>query len=325
MTYRFYFLFSKFFIFFLFSTSYFLFSARANAASFSVSPQELTLRKEAAVVLSVDTEDQEINAIQLRLKFSPDDFLIKDISDGNSIISLWIDKPNFLNPPARLDSSEAKRVGGRAKGEIYFSGIIPGGFQGANGQLLKIILITQNTGEASFETSEAKVLLNDGKGTEAKLNLNNFKFNIAEVGLSQEIGLQAKDTEPPELFSPQIASDSDTFGGKYFLVFATQDKGSGVDYYAIHESTRTKESARIATNEWVAAESPYLLKDQKLQSYIYVKAVDKAGNERFSEIPPQNPAIWYENLIYAIIILTLLMVIAAYIFWRKLCVKKTHE
>lgn len=283
-------------------------SLAANAASFSVNPQDLAAGKEAVVVLSIDTENQEINAVEIRLKFSPDEFLIKDFSDGNSIINFWVEKPKFSNE----------------KGESTFSGIIPGGFQGANGQLLKIILSPQKTGEASFEIAEVKVLLNDGKGTEADVKISNLKFNITEAEVSSEAGhLPIKDTDPPEDFSPQVASDSAIFGGKYFLVFATQDKGSGVDYYAIQESTQTK--AQFGAKGWIVAESPYLLRDQKLQSYIYVKAVDKSGNERVSAVQPRNPVVWYENLMYAIIISIVLMAVVAYIFWRKLCVKKTHE
>jgi len=77
------------------------------------------------------------------------------------------------------------------------------------------------------------------------------------------------------------------------LVFATQDKGSGIDGYAIHESPRIK--TRISTNELMEDESPYLLKDQNLRSYIYVKAVDKAGNERIAMLEPRYPFKWYER------------------------------
>jgi len=284
------------------------FAPAAKAASFSISPQDLAAGKETAVVLSIDTENQEINAISLHLKFSPDNFSVKDISDGNSIINFWVEKPNFSNE----------------KGELIFSGIIPGGFQEANGQLLKIILSPNKTGEASLEISEAKVLLNDGKGTEAGVNTSNLKFNVKESGFFQEASFPAKDTNPPEDFTPEIASDPDIFAGKYFLVFSTQDKGSGIDHYEIMEKPDTaiyviKSLLGLEKDKWIIAESPYLLADQKLAGRIYVKAVDKAGNARIAAVLPKNPPAWYENyLMYAIIVPIALIAAIVCIFWRKL-------
>ena len=42
-------------------------------------------------------------------------------------------------------------------------------------------------------------------------------------------------------------------------------------------------------------ESPYILADQELRSYIFVKAVDKDGNARVTKILPRNPLRWYKN------------------------------
>ena len=52
--------------------------------------------------------------------------------------------------------------------------------------------------------------------------------------------------------------------------------------------------------EWMTAESPQILTDQKLKSFIYIKAVDKFGNERIEIIPPKNPQKWYENYIFGL-------------------------
>ena len=100
------------------------------------------------------------------------------------------------------------------------------------------------------------------------------------------------DATPPEEFKPEIGQDPSIFEGKYFLSFATTDKTSGIDYYEVKEAP--KEILRLPTGQgkrdWKRAESPYLLEDQYLKSKISVKAVDKAGNERISEIiPPAKP------------------------------------
>ncbi len=85
------------------------------------------------------------------------------------------------------------------------------------------------------------------------------------------------DKAPPELFQPKIGKDPSLFEGKYFLGFLTTDKSSGIDYYEIKEGK----------NNFEREVSPYLLLDQKLQSKILVKAVDRAGNEQIAEITPQ--------------------------------------
>ncbi len=287
---------------FLFGIS---FASTADAASFSVTPQELTLGQETTAILNIDTEGEEINAVEMRLKFSPDDFLIKDASDGNSIINLWVEKSGFSNE----------------KGEIYFSGIIPGGFKGGNGQLLKIVLLPKKVGEKSFEIKEAKVLLNDGIGTQTDIKISNLQFNVRAAGIPAKTttpSIPAKDTEPPEPFTPQIARDPNIFGGKYFLVFATQDKISGIAEYFIRESPQRQSAKQISAKDWIAVESPYLLRDQKLTSYIYVKAVDKARNERIEMLPPQKVLPWYRiyqnYLIYGIIAV---MAFFSYLIWRK--------
>ena len=85
------------------------------------------------------------------------------------------------------------------------------------------------------------------------------------------------DKESPESFVPEIAIDTFLFDKKWFLVFTTQDKGSGIDYYEVKE---TRWSIINIISKWNYAESPYILKDQQLKSCIFVKAFDKAGNEK---------------------------------------------
>jgi len=100
-------------------------------------------------------------------------------------------------------------------------------------------------------------------------------------------------------------------------VFATQDKGSGIDYYEIKES---RQKFLKIFKKWVIAESPYVLKDRKLRSYVYIKAVDKAGNERIAVVEPRYPIKWYEN--YWIWIIIILAIIFSFIvikgnLWKK--------
>jgi len=116
-------------------------------------------------------------------------------------------------------------------------------------------------------------------------------------------------SDPPEDFTPVTASDPNIFGGKYFVSFATQDKGSGIDHYEISEGNK---------NSFVRVDSPYLLKNQVLDESIYIKAIDRAGNERVVEIPAAHLAQWKKDLI----IFAILMLLIAIVMFRKKLWKK---
>jgi len=273
-----------------------LFPQAGKALNFELSPENLAPNKENLIQLRLNITNEQINAIELRLKFTPEDILIKDINDANSIISFWVEKPSFSN--------EA--------GEIFFSGIVPGGYpgiipegnQGPIGQLINILLIPKKLGSISFQIESTRVLLNDGQGSEANILPSNLSFFVSEKNISnQALETTIKDYEPPEPFEPTIGQDSTVFEGKYFVAFATQDKISGIDHYEVGEN-KNKIMEEDDIKNWEKSQSPYLLKDQKLKSYIYVKAVDKAGNKRIMMVSPQNPPRWYENFwLWFIIIL----------------------
>ncbi len=303
----------------LFSIFYFLFYLQASAASLNlVSPaSEIGVGQQFQIDLMLDAEGKDINAVEGKVVFPENLLELKAIYTGNSIINFWVE------PPAQKD------------GEIKFSGVIPGGFSGVlnpyykekkPGKVFSLIFNTKSEGSSVIEIRDAKVLLNDGKGTATQVQISNFQFLISNQILIPQIPTaETKDTDPPELFTPEVSRDPNIFGGKWFLVFTAPDKGSGIDYYVIHESARKKEATRINIKDWTVAESPYILKDQKLRSYIYMKAIDKAGNERFAVLPPKF-ALWYKKpLVYIIgglIGLVVLLLVARWL-WRKLKYRKS--
>ena len=116
-----------------------------------------------------------------------------------------------------------------------------------------------------------------------------------------------RDTQPPDAFQPIVSQSPDLFDGKLFLVFAAQDKQSGVLYYEVQEAKARTPFGRLfaaARGEWVRAESPYLLSDQKLESVISVKAVDRAGNTQVEILTPSR--LWSRYDYYALLLLLLL-------------------
>jgi len=248
---------------------------------------EVAIGQQFQVDVILNTEGEQINAVEGKIVF-PDELLeVKEIRDGDSIINFWIERPDVPLKDTNTNTN---------KHELSFSGITPGGYIGSQGLILSTIFQAKKEGGGAIEIRDAKVLLNDGEGTPASVKLSPFQFSISqEAPAAPPMVETVKDADLPEDFKPEIAQSPEIFDGKYFLVFATQDKGSGIAGYAVHESTQKKDATRINTKKWQEAESPYVLKDQKLRSWIYVKAIDKAGNERIVMLPPKYPLKWYEK------------------------------
>jgi len=258
-----------------------LFVHAAHAAVITVQPPN-SLNQ---VVISIDTQGEDINAVQAHASFNPGDFTITGINDGGSIIDLWIEQPTFSNESGTVD----------------FSGIIPGGVDIASGTIVTLNILPRSGGiSTGFAIASATVLLNDGKGTPASVTTMSNPFVLTV--LSSTTPPFVLDTQPPDSFTPEIASNPSIFNGEYFLSFSATDQGSGINHYEVLEvSTR---GGNAVSSGWQVATSPYLLKDQTLESNIYVRAVDNAGNFRVVEVPAEHPVSggllpWYlQELFY---------------------------
>lgn len=232
--------------------------------------------------------EESLNAVEGRLIFPTDKLLVKEIRDGNSAINFWVEKPHI-----------------ETSGIILFSGITPGGFSGANNIIFSVVFEAKNTGVTSLVLQDTKALLNNGLGTESTLLTHNAAVSIkpGDGNTRKEI---LTDTELPEDFSPTIESNPNIFAGKYFLVFASQDKISGIANYKVREGR---------WGWFDEALSPYFLRHQSLDRNIYIKAIDKAGNERTIVLNAQNEMPWYQQYtIFGII----LIVIAFSLLLKKL-------
>jgi hypothetical protein len=287
---------------FLFSIFYFLFSSpsavKASEYYFGADFPEQIIGNTFAVGLFVNSENELINAVEGKVEYPADFLELKEIRDGDSVVNFWVEKPE-----------------GKCDADCFvrFAGVTPGGFVNDRGHLFSMIFSAKNLGEAEVSVSDGKVLRHDGVGSETSLKNSPIVFKILKEGEVREFVLPF-DREPPESFVPFVGQDAEIFNNKLFLVFATQDKLSGVDHYEIQENRKQK----IEDKNWRIAESPYLLEDQNLSSFIYVKAVDKSGNERIQIISPQKPvSLLQKYAIYGIMILALLLYLLGRKIWRK--------
>ncbi len=235
--------------------------------------------------------EESLNAIEGRLIFPEDKLLFKEIRDGNSVINFWIDKPQLEAP-----------------GVIFFAGITPGGWSGANNDIFSVLFEAKNTGIASIILQDTKALQNDGLGSQIALLTHDTAVFIksGDGNLHKEIFV---DRELPEDFNPTVESDPNIFDGRYFLIFATQDKRSGIDHYAVREG----EFGRFKI-----AESPYLLENQLLDRKIFVKAIDKSDNERIAVLNEQQQVSWYRQYeIFGILLIVIVIVFLLKKLWLR--------
>ncbi len=253
----------------------------------------------------LDSIDEVINAFDGEIGLPKELVSIIDIRTGGSYVSFWVE------PPKQLSNNS-----------IRFAGIFPGGYEGNKAFLFSLIgQIKDDTsrkqsaspflGKITMENMH--VLLHDGLGTPADVNYVPFNFTITSIASNDDNRqvLQANDTEPPEIFIPILTQDPNLNNGQKTIVFSTQDKGVGVSHYELYESdTQVDPKNTNEELEWSQVVSPHLLQDQTLSKNIYIKAVDKVGNERIVQLPAQHPLGHYSEKAIWGIILTVLIVLA---------------
>lgn len=198
----------------------------------------------------LDSEGVSINAIEGTIDVRE----VREVRHGNSIVTLWLEAPSETD------------------GALRFSGITPGGFTGSDGALFSV-----RADDMRPTLTEGSAYLDDGSGTAVGLK---FAELAADAAVTDTI-----DVVPPQEFVPILGSDPSIGEGNHFVSFLAQDKQTGVARYEIAE-TRAPQWLYVRGIAWKAASSPHVLSDQTLRSFIYMRAIDAAGNERAVRLAP---------------------------------------
>lgn len=206
---------------------------------------------------------------------------VVSVSDGNSIASAWVVRPTIQG------------------GSVSFAGITAGGYQGAGGFIVKLLLRAQKADTVTITVHDPLVLLADGKGTADKTVVQSAKVVVAGEGSTYN---EPTDVSEPESFNVYVVQVE----GQWYAVFATLDKGSGIQGYEIAERRLPFE-----TLDWKSVANPAVLNDQYLTSTIYVRATDRMGNARVSVVHRAHllrPFEWFVGCIIIVCALSSFLV-----------------
>lgn len=239
------------------------------------------------VDIFVDTQGNSINAVEGSISI-PKMMNVDSIRLGDSSINLWIEEPH------RREEGQMEYV--------VFSGITPGGFVGQRIKIMSLVLLAQNEGSDTISIQDYNVLINDGMGTKDVVEIQPLSLEVSGESKGMRPDYE-EDNTSPSFFDIQLGRDESIFENKWFAVFNATDKGEGVDRYEMKECyTRTFSFFK----KWRRVESPVVLNDQNLSSFIWVKAIDRSGNERIVMKTPGNPLLKYAD--YGIWIIIILIV-----------------
>lgn len=281
------------------------------------------------VPIRIDTQGECINAVRVALGYNPTNISIHDVSIANSILTLWTKTPTV----EMKDGVEA--------GRVVFEGGIPGGYcgrvsgdPGMTNMLAKLVVsgVQQPFEENEVKNSQivvepsTKVFLHDGIGSEASTTALGLEFFLTEsTTTSSNIWLSdvRSDEVAPQDFDITLVKGPSNGNNKHYIVFNTIDKQSGVDHYEILETDPDKFGFLTWISKeahWVVGKSPFVLRDQNLQSKIMVKAVDKNGNERISVLTPEMSVfseLGHSPVLATILFIILLLCFLLFLFYKR--------
>lgn len=268
-----------------------LFWSNAQVLQLTGSRRSYEVGDSISVQLRLNTEGASINTVSGTIDIPADSARLSDLRYGNSIVSLWVEKPSY----------------NASNGTISFSGGIPGGYAGSDGPILSFLLTGKVAGAAAISILNPKILLNDGLGTEVQ-NVKTPQLSITitpappkpdiPTGQKSEpppAAEVAKDETPPEPFVPLVSRHPTVGDNKYFVSFFAVDKDSGVSYYELRERPRiiTRITEKFDT-DWVRVQNPHILSLQYWPAEVTLRAYDQAGNftEASAEKPSHPAMLW---------------------------------
>lgn len=265
----------------------FISSSNVLAANLYFSNGSGEVRKGDTIIVDVklSSNNEKINVADCSISFNKNILQVAGISTGDSIFNLWTRAPIFSNE----------------SGTIIFTGGTTTGFQGREGEILKIVFMVKESGSATISIANNSFLyLSDGKGTKIQPSKESLTITIldrSKGGSSSDEwqNILTEDKTPPTNIEIKLGRDSSVFDNKLFISFSAIDNGSGIMNYEVKEGD----------SNFIQTESPYVLKDQNMIGDVSVRVTDKSGNSKIVKL--ERPI--YTNWKFWIITISALVLI----------------
>ncbi|OGM90494.1 hypothetical protein A2755_00120 [Candidatus Wolfebacteria bacterium RIFCSPHIGHO2_01_FULL_48_22] len=175
------------------------------------------------VPILLNTKGKSVNGIEVRVKFDKDKLAIVNPSGGVSIIGIWVEPPGYDN----------------TKGTASYVGVVPNGVTSEAGLIGTITFKAKSPGRAVVSIgSNSKVLLNDGLGTEATLDLGRAEYNLI-----------TKAPEGVRIFSQTHPVQSDWYNNDYAVVSWEKEAGVGGFSFMLDDKPGTIPDNTIDTED----------------------------------------------------------------------------
>lgn len=144
-----------------------------QAASLLVTPQagSFTVESVFSVNIIVNSSDAAFNAVSGKLSFPSDLVEVVSVSKSQSIVSLWVQEPNFSN----------------TAGSVSFEGVVLNpGYKGSAGKILTVNFRVKKNGDAKLTFLNGEILANDGVGTSILSSLGKASYTFLPVPIYED-------------------------------------------------------------------------------------------------------------------------------------------
>lgn len=234
----------------------------------------------------LDPERTEVNAFSGEIVFPIEMLEMESISTVGSIVPLWLVSPKIISEENFFST----------KTSIVFEGILPGGFDGVRnpyntkrdaGKLFTITFRPKTKGQAFIFFEGAKVLRNDGKATEDFTTTNTATISIPDLKTVPEHKKHVvTSAKAEESFLDAYITKDDTIAPNLWILIIQDDvTRHTVSYFEVAES-KTYDPSNLNFYEWKKVTSPYILKEQKRNTFVHVKAMYADGTYSEVVLPP---------------------------------------
>jgi hypothetical protein len=227
---------------------------------------------EIQVVL--DPEGSEWTAVQGEILFESDSVRLLDLKTGGSLVGLWVDTPEIKG------------------NRVRFSGMTPGGGGQEKGLLFSIFLQVAELQESEILTIElSDFVLSVYPDFSEPVEIKMSPLSLLLVSTSQPPqNVQITDKTQPNGFSLSRIRSKLISSRHPVLLFQTVDDNAGISHYELFSSTREQEITEdfLESDGWVHVESPLILDKGLNDTYLYIKAVDRAGNVLTRSLDPES-------------------------------------